>query len=762
MTLELREATINQAMHRCERRACACATPANMTDQRTASRSSRIPGTALRWLAAWSVAIILACSLDSEADSEPLPNSKPSGLQESSESDSTDVSTSDAAGDSVTDRVYASDEEFLATLDASLGFSRDAKFDSLRYVLDEANTAWDPSDGGGRAWIERVKDRAGDPLVPRAGGLARIHLTYEAGPQGISNGGALYFQVSSYWEWDLPQNIQFDAPGYTEARCTAEGVELELNWLESEILEIKIRGRGLVKGEKIELIYGAGPALARMDRFAETRARLWFLVDGDGDGVAKRIADSPGLDIGPGDPARLVVVVPSSARPGDEIQLTLSVLDHDGNTGVSFEGSVSIKVDRDGLEVPGQIEFSLDQLGRRSVPIRVAKPGVYRISAIAYSPQYQLATLTTSNPLVVREGIPRLRWTDLHGHSQFSDGTGTPADYFLYARDVAGLDVVSLTDHDHWGENFLDENPKLWEVIRHNVERFHDPGKFVTLLGYEWTSWIHGHRHVIYFKNEGEVLSMLESRYETPAQLWNALKGKSALTFAHHSAGGPVSTNWAYRPDPAIEPVTEIVSIHGSSEATDSPGLIYNPLSGNFVRDVLDAGMQFGFIGSSDSHDGHPGQAQLASSGGSGLAAVFSEELSRVGIRNALLARNVYATTGARIWLEVEIDGHPMGSSIPFENGEGGEDSRDTSSGEQSKLQRLHIYVVAESPLMLIDIVRSGSFATIHLQGELEWTEDREIPPLQDGEYLYIRVIQRDLGAAWSSPIFGSNSGAGE
>ena len=119
-----------------------------MTDQRTASRSSRIPGTALRWLAAWSVAIILACSLDS-----------------------TDVSTSDAAGDSVTDRVYASDEEFLATLDASLGFSRDAKFDSLRYVLDEANTAWDPSDGGGRAWIESVKDRAGDPLVPRAGGL---------------------------------------------------------------------------------------------------------------------------------------------------------------------------------------------------------------------------------------------------------------------------------------------------------------------------------------------------------------------------------------------------------------------------------------------------------------------------------------------------------------------------------------------------------------------------------------------------------------
>jgi hypothetical protein len=677
-----------------------------------------------RWLSAWSVAIILACGLDS-------------------------------AGDPVSDRVYASDEEFIASLDASLGFSRDVKFDSFKYVLDKANAVLHPSDGGGRAWVESVEDQTGTSLAPRAGGLARIRLTYEAGPLGIAKDGALYFQVSSHWEWDSPQNIAADAPGYTEARCTADGVELEVEWWGSEILAITIQGRGLEAGEKVELIYGAGPGMARVDRFAEAQARLWFLVDGDGDGVPKLIADSPKLDVGAGDPARLVVVMPSSARPGDEIQLTLSVLDRDGNTGVAFAGSVSLKVNRDGLEVPEQVEFSLDQLGRRRVSIRVTKPGIYRISAIAFSPEYQLATMTTSNPLVVREGIARLRWTDLHGHSQFSDGTGTPTDYFLYARDVAGLDVVSLTDHDHWGENFLDENPKLWEEIRQNVERFNDPGNFVTLLGYEWTSWLHGHRHVIYFKNKGEVLSMLDSDYETPAQLWIGLKGKSALTFAHHSAGGPVSTNWAYRPDPAIEPVTEIVSVHGSSEAEDSPGIIYDPLSGNFVRDVLDQGMQFGFIGSSDSHDGHPGQAQLASSGGSGLAAVFSEELSRVGIRKALLARSVYATSGARIWLEVDIDGHPMGSSIESENRDPAQGPRDTDSSEEPEPQRLHIFVVAESPLMRIDIVRSGHFSTIPLQGELEWTEDREIPPLQNGEYLYIRVIQQDLGAAWSSPIFG-------
>jgi len=32
------------------------------------------------------------------------------------------------------------------------------------------------------------------------------------------------------------------------------------------------------------------------------------------------------------------------------------------------------------------------------------------------------------------------------------------------------------------------------------------------------------------------------------------LRGKQALTFAHHSAGGPIATNWAIPPDPELEP----------------------------------------------------------------------------------------------------------------------------------------------------------------------------------------------------------------
>ena len=64
-----------------------------------------------------------------------------------------------------------------------------------------------------------------------------------------------------------------------------------------------------------------------------------------------------------------------------------------------------------------------------------------------------------SNPMLVTREGPRILWGDLHGHSNFSDGTGLPEDYYRYARDVAALDVAALTDHDHWGIPFLDAAP---------------------------------------------------------------------------------------------------------------------------------------------------------------------------------------------------------------------------------------------------------------------------------------------------------------
>jgi hypothetical protein len=190
--------------------------------------------------------------------------------------------------------------------------------------------------------------------------------------------------------------------------------------------------------------------------------------------------------------------------------------------------------------------------------------------------------------------------------------------------------------------------------------------------------------------------------------------------------------------------VTEVVSVHGSSEASDAPGKIYSAVSGNFVRDALDRGMRFGFVGSGDSHDGHPGLAHLASPSG-GLAAIFSEEKTRDGVLEALRARRTYATNGPRIWLRTWLDESEMGTTIAPSGGAAHE---------------LRFVIATPGAVERVDVIRSGAVVNVVPgSGRRELSETLPLPPLRAGEYVYVRVVQEDGGAAWSSPVYvGSRS----
>ena len=74
----------------------------------------------------------------------------------------------------------------------------------------------------------------------------------------------------------------------------------------------------------------------------------------------------------------------------------------------------------------------------------------------------------------------------------------------------------------------------------------------------------------------------------------------------------------------------------------------------------MDRGLRIGFIGSGESHDGHPGLTHLGGPSG-GVGTIFSEELTRDAILDALRARRVYATNGPRIWRRVWLEDEPVG-----------------------------------------------------------------------------------------------------
>ena len=139
------------------------------------------------------------------------------------------------------------------------------------------------------------------------------------------------------------------------------------------------------------------------------------------------------------------------------------------------------------------------------------------------------------------------------------------------------------------------------------------------------------------------------------------------------------------------------------------------------------------------------GLTQLASPArNAGLAAIMAPERTRESVLEALRARRVYATNGARIFLRVTLDGQfEMGSVLPPR----GPDAPET--------HQLDIRVAAPAPLARIDlIVGERVVASLDGEGRTEWSSRLEIPALTPGEFLYVRVVQTNEGAAWSSPFF--------
>lgn len=622
-----------------------------------------------------------------------------------------------------------------------------ARWTQARELSTDLHAPRHASDGGGKGVL---LDEAGATLavghaVARRPGSWHVH--YTAGELGIAVGGALYFLPEPFWGWSAPQVRSPGRLGYTTVSTSAEGVEFEVLDL-GPMLCIKITGRALASGEALDLIYGAEGSLALADTQAERGAHLWLAVDGDGDGVRKVLADSPTIDVEPGPPAMLELLVRGAARVGEEAELVASVLDAYGNPCPKVSATLRLTQRPVSWKLPDSLPI---EEGRATLRFACPDPGILRLMGSVELDG--ILVEDEANPLWIGPDAPRILWADLHGHSNLSDGTGTPEDWFRYARDVALLDVAALTDHDHFGVLFLDQHPNLWNDIQDVVEQFHEPGKFVAVLGYEWTSWIHGHRHVLQFTDRAPLLSSLDPQYTTPRQLWDALRGQPALTFAHHTAGEPVATNWSYAPDPELEPVVEVLSVHGSSEARDAPRTVRGARDGYFVRDQLTRGSQLGFIGSGDSHDGHPGLphrspmygareaqgSQERELGTGGLAAIWCESRTREAVLASLRARRTYATSGPRALLQAHIGQHQPGANV------------DPTATDLV----LEVVAVADGTFERLDLITSwDGVHSMDLTGQRRFQGSFDLDGYTPGAWCYLRFLQTDRGQIVASPFY--------
>jgi hypothetical protein len=325
----------------------------------------------------------------------------------------------------------------------------------------------------------------------------------------------------------------------------------------------------------------------------------------------------------------------------------------------------------------------------------------------------------------------RTLFGDIQQHSAHSDGIGSAHEAYLRARDRYADDFVALTDH----ESFLGKRtgPGEWEYLQRVAEHYDAPGRFATLYAYEWTGKMYpgpGHK-CVYFPTRG---SPIVSRDDVP-------EGKALVERVRQLGGfaSPHHIGWTGADEPGHDdvgqPLWEICSCHGCYEHRDHPLGQRGELRDQMADEMLRRGHRFGFTASSDSHGllWHHGEARKRDPYRTGLTAVQAADVTRQAIMQALAVRRCYATSGAKILLDVSADGAPMGSAL---------DDRSVAD--------LRVQVVGT------DVVRS--IELVGAEGVLARTEpaarEAELSARVGSSFVYARVVQADGEMAWSSPVF--------
>lgn len=353
---------------------------------------------------------------------------------------------------------------------------------------------------------------------------------------------------------------------------------------------------------------------------------------------------------------------------------------------------------------------------RRSAPVRISRA----------------ASRRSSPPT-----LPGVLFGDLHQHTAHSDGCGSVEELWIAARDLRGLDFAAITDHDRFCRRAI--GPATWQITTQIASSFDEPGRFAALAGYELTGARHpgpGHK-CIYFGSR--IPDRIPERDLEP--LFALLGELGGIAVPHHV--GWTGGDFAHH-DPAIQPVWEICSVHGCYEAPGAcsahPPRADHVIPGQFIRDALDAGLRFGFIGSSDSHglDWHHGIARWRNPFRSGLACVVGAEHSRDGIVAALRARRSYATSGAKIGVRAEVEGAALGSELP--------------AGTRGELV---VEVAPTAPVTRIALVHRAGEQLLDLahHGPLICARTR-LPEADAATYVYVRIEQEDGETAWVSPFW--------
>ncbi|QJF52609.1 DUF3604 domain-containing protein [Roseobacter ponti] len=497
------------------------------------------------------------------------------------------------------------------------------------------------------------------PGAYEAGSFQSFTLTYTCGRFGIDDSGSLRVAFRFATDQTNPQFDDPQAPGFTEVTASNNAV-LQTRfdpkgnirpW--DRTLQIKVVKGFMKEGDTITIRFGVtdqgGPGM-RLQTFCESRYEFRVLVDPIATYNFQTLPVQPAISIVPGPPETWVAVVPSTIVPGEPFTLKIKGEDRWGNPSDQVDKRLTVRASQTLSGLPDVIGMTPGRFATEVAGLTADAEGPLAITLH----DSDGTPLTSCNPAeVVAAPERRSFWGDLHGQSDETLGTNSAADYFAFGRDRAFLDACA-----HQGNDFQ-MTDTFWKDLNKVTAHFDEPGRFVTLPGYEWSgnTALGGDRNV-FFPVEGRTMrrsshALIEDQSDagtdchTAGELFEAFAREEewdVICFAH-CGGRYADITLAH--DGRFEKSVEVHSAWGTFEW--------------IVQDAFKSGYRVGIIGNSDGHKGRPG-ASYPGAGWfgavGGLTCFLMPELTREGLIGCINRRHHYATTGGpsgRMRMELDV-----------------------------------------------------------------------------------------------------------
>jgi Protein of unknown function (DUF3604) len=451
------------------------------------------------------------------------------------------------------------------------------------------------------------------------------------------------------------------------------------------------------------------------------------------------------------------LTAPTIVKPGKPFELKIALTDINGLAILDYQKEITITLPDENFSA--EVSFKSGEVAIAFIEdIQIQKEGYYRFQCEIDGKTFY------SNPVYcTNEERSSIYWGDPHIHTVLSSCNSAfcRSICFAYvaAKNFSHLDWAGAADHVSNGRCELGRWKE--QVSASNI--YNEDGIFATLPAYEASlKGGCGGDNNVYLSSFPKMFidECGVGDTKTLCQKLNELKKEEGFEFfivPHHTTRfkkhGEISDE--IFPGGKFMPLVEIYSKWGASEYRGNPIPLQKIHDGpSYVVDLLNQGLPLGFVGGSDTHSTltfstgqgiDPGNT----SNTGGITAINTDTLTRDSIFDEMKNRNCYASSGERIFLDVDINGNRMGSF----------------SGLESGSRSIKIKAAGENNIVSVDIIRNGE--TVKSYSPQDWhcefsyddTEDLSSKLLKSshGEkfvYYYVRVTCESGARAWSSPVW--------